>query len=269
MANHRSFLALVILLTTYSSSSVFGWIPAAFVHHTSTRTVKYNAKTSEDIEEEYKKHRLLNDPKGKEEEELLEAEKAAAFYAHDVSDAGFEAAAMERAVMMAEELKEKTHEKEGIEQRSQGKDVQKKEKASTTSGGTDLTVEEEEELLEAEEAAAFDAHDVSDPGLEAAAMERAVMMAEELKEGASVVRKPMRKLPVTSKSVEKTENTQKNSEDTSLTAEEEELLEAEDAAALDAHDVSDAGFEAAAMERAVMMAEEFKEKAHAKQTKKK
>ena len=36
-------------------------------------------------------------------------------------------------------------------------------------------------LLEAEEAAAVDAHDVSDPGIEGAAMERAVIMAAELK----------------------------------------------------------------------------------------
>ncbi len=35
-------------------------------------------------------------------------------------------------------------------------------------------------LLEAEEAAAVDAHDVSDPGIEGASMERAVMMAAEL-----------------------------------------------------------------------------------------
>ena len=38
----------------------------------------------------------------------------------------------------------------------------------------------EDVLLEAEEAAAVDAHDVSDPGIEGASMERAVMMAAEL-----------------------------------------------------------------------------------------
>lgn len=36
-------------------------------------------------------------------------------------------------------------------------------------------------LFDAEEAAAVDAHDVSDPGIEGAAMERAVIMAEQLK----------------------------------------------------------------------------------------
>ena len=37
-------------------------------------------------------------------------------------------------------------------------------------------------LFDEEEAAAIDAHDVSDPGMEAAAMERAVMLAAEYKE---------------------------------------------------------------------------------------
>jgi len=49
------------------------------------------------------------------------------------------------------------------------------------------------ELYDAEEAAAVDAHDVSDPGMEAAAMERAVFLAEEIisnqKEKAAAVQK--------------------------------------------------------------------------------
>jgi len=40
----------------------------------------------------------------------------------------------------------------------------------------------DDSLLDAEEAAAIDAHDISDPGIEAAAMERAVMLAQEYKE---------------------------------------------------------------------------------------
>ncbi len=40
----------------------------------------------------------------------------------------------------------------------------------------------EDSLFDEEEAAAIDAHDVSDPGMEAAAMERAVMLAAEYKE---------------------------------------------------------------------------------------
>ncbi|KAL7549193.1 hypothetical protein ACHAWF_012459 [Thalassiosira exigua] len=46
---------------------------------------------------------------------------------------------------------------------------------SFTQGGDD-------DLFEAEEAAAIDAHDLSDPGIEGAAMERAVIMATELKD---------------------------------------------------------------------------------------
>ena len=38
----------------------------------------------------------------------------------------------------------------------------------------------DEKLLDAQEAAAVDAHDISDPGIEGASMERAVMMAAEL-----------------------------------------------------------------------------------------
>ena len=39
----------------------------------------------------------------------------------------------------------------------------------------------DESILDAEEAAAIDAHDVSDAGMEGAAMERAVILAEEMK----------------------------------------------------------------------------------------
>ena len=41
--------------------------------------------------------------------------------------------------------------------------------------------ENDEALFDAEEAAAFDAHDISDPGIEDAAMERAAILAAELK----------------------------------------------------------------------------------------
>ena len=47
------------------------------------------------------------------------------------------------------------------------------------------------------------------------------------------------------------------------------LFEAEEAAAIDAHDVNDSGLEAAAMERAVMLAEEYKEQQMKKNDKKK
>ena len=41
-------------------------------------------------------------------------------------------------------------------------------------------MQSEEDIFEAEEAAAFDAHDISDSGVEAAVMERAVMMAYDM-----------------------------------------------------------------------------------------
>jgi len=45
--------------------------------------------------------------------------------------------------------------------------------------------ESDDEFAENEEEAAFDAHDLSDSGMEAAAMERALMMAEEYREAHS------------------------------------------------------------------------------------
>jgi hypothetical protein len=49
------------------------------------------------------------------------------------------------------------------------------DKVSSNAAGDDS-------LFDSEEAAAIDAHDLNDPGLEAAAMERAVMLAEEYRE---------------------------------------------------------------------------------------
>ncbi|KAL7504698.1 hypothetical protein ACHAXN_002284 [Cyclotella atomus] len=112
---------------------------------------------------------------GKDDESILEAEDAAAFDAHDLSDAGMEAAAMERAVMMAEEYKHDHEKMAKHEQKQTTAEVNKTFVPKMESGDSD------EALLEAEEAAAFDAHDLSDAGMEAAAMERAVIMANEMK----------------------------------------------------------------------------------------
>jgi hypothetical protein len=111
---------------------------------------------------------------GKDDESLLDAEDAAAFDAHDLSDPGMEAAAMERAVMMAEEFKS-SHKK--LEPKTQDKTSDGVEETTASQAQYD----DSDSLLEAEEAAAFDAHDLSDAGMEAAAMERAVMMADEMK----------------------------------------------------------------------------------------
>jgi hypothetical protein len=119
---------------------------------------------------------LVVQSSGKDDDSLLDAEDAAAFDAHDLSDPGMEAAAMERAVMMAEEMKNRKSEKK---ETSTPTKLPTKTKASIKSEVK--TDDADDSLLDAEDAAAFDAHDLSDPGMEAAAMERAVMMAEEMK----------------------------------------------------------------------------------------
>lgn len=113
-----------------------------------------------------------------------------------------------------------------------------------------------DDLYDAEEAAALDAHDVSDSGMEGAAMERAVMMAQEYKE----LLKKEREEPKKESTVGKVKSMFKggNADDN------DDLFDAEEAAAMDAHDLSDAGMEAASMERALMMAEEYKQTHHTK-----
>jgi len=129
----------------------------------------------------------------------------------------------------------------------------------------------DDSLFDAEEAAAIDAHDISDPGLEAAAMERAVMLAQEYKEE-QMRKKEMDRRSETCnggaaliKSLEEQHNKVGKGV---LTTDDESLLENEEAAAIDAHDISDPGVEAAAMERAVMLAQEYKEEQMKKNSKK-
>ena len=97
-------------------------------------------------------------------------------------------------------------------------------------------------------AAAWDAHDCNDPGMEGAAEERAVMLAEEM-------------LHELQQKQDKTNewNDQHLAHGAANVHEEsnQELKASEDAAAWDAHDCNDAGMEAAAEERAVMLANEF------------
>mmetsp|Transcript_28760 Transcript_28760/g.60054 ORF Transcript_28760/g.60054 Transcript_28760/m.60054 type:complete len:152 (+) Transcript_28760:141-596(+) len=114
---------------------------------------------------------------------------------------------------------------------------------SNTGGGEN----DDNDFYDAEDAAAFDAHDLSDAGMEAAAMERAVMMAEEFK-----------KQPKSVKDSPKIDGQTKSIFRHGLDESDEEFSEAEEEAAFDAHDLSDAGMEAASMERALMMAEEYR-----------
>jgi len=51
---------------------------------------------------------------------------------------------------------------------------------TATTSSRQLAVSSHQEVFDAEEAAAFDAHDVSDAGIEAAMMEAAVMTADEI-----------------------------------------------------------------------------------------
>lgn len=176
-----------------------------------------------------------------DDNDFYDAEDAAAFDAHDLSDAGMEAAAMERAVMMAEEFKKQPKSIKG---------------SPKTDGQTKSSLDEsDEEFSEAEEEAAFDAHDLSDAGMEAAAMERALMMAEEYREAHSHPKETKPK----NDSKDMTAESQKSIFRHGLDESDDEFAEAEEEAAFDAHDLSDAGMEAAAMERALMMAEEYRE----------
>jgi hypothetical protein len=113
-----------------------------------------------------------------------------------------------------------------------------------------------QDLYDAEEAAAMDAHDVSDPGMEGAAMERSAMLAEDLLHAKKGEKKANHKLRAPKRSDGKIGRLYRYKS----TIAHQEVYEAEEAAAFDAHDVSDAGMEAAAMERAVMMAADMMKK---------
>ena len=123
------------------------------------------------------------------DDSLFDEEEAAAIDAHDVSDPGMEAAAMEGAVMLAAEYKEEQMKKNALKDNSinmskpciGGAALVKALDDQYKNVRTEDMVNDEESLLDDEEAAAIDAHDVSDPGMEAAAMERAVMLAAEYK----------------------------------------------------------------------------------------
>lgn len=109
------------------------------------------------------------------DDDLRQAEDDAAFDAHDCPDAGMEAAAEERAVMMAESMHLKPKHEIHAEQTSSADEAVPAPHISMEKVGN-------AELEQAEEDAAYDAHDCSDAGMEAAAEERAVMMAYEMAE---------------------------------------------------------------------------------------
>lgn len=111
------------------------------------------------------------------EEEIIESEEAAAFDAHDCDDPGMEAAMMERAVMLASEM---AHKKKKEADHGEGDDSKRWDEGHLVHGATEIQQQTDEEILDSEIAAAFDAHDCDDPGMEAVMMERAVMLAAEM-----------------------------------------------------------------------------------------
>lgn len=121
---------------------------------------------------------------------------------------------------------------------------------------------DDEDLRQAEDQAAVDAHDCPDPAMEAAAEERAVMMADamHLKVGHEI------------HLGDDSEGDDKPAAEPHMTTEKitnQEMEQAEEDAAVDAHDCSDAGMEAAAEERAVMLAYEMAQKKKAEAAAKK
>ena len=111
----------------------------------------------------------------KDDDDLRQAEDDAAFDAHDCPDAGMEAAAEERAVMMAESMHLKPKHEIHAEKTFATDE-------SVPAPHISMDKVSNAEVEQAEEDAAYDAHDCSDAGMEAAAEERAVMMAYEMTE---------------------------------------------------------------------------------------
>jgi len=217
---------------------------------------------------------------------LYDAEEAAALDAHDISDPGMEGAAMERAVIMAVEFKEQQIQKGKDELLEVGdaeanfahdlSDAAAIEHANKISVGDsdDKDADADTTQFDAEEAAAVDAHDVSDAGIEGAAMERSVIVADELihelqskrKEDAAMLENAkimgeelIKELQTSRKEGAATvENANAiSAENNGAKDADATLFDAEEAAAVDAHDVSDAGIEGAAMERSVIVADEL------------
>jgi len=235
--------------------------------------------------------RGLDDVREPGVDDMLESEDLAAFDAHDALDAGMEAAAEERAVMMAasilHDMKVSSSSKVATttatttsikmssfkrqQQHDNSNDGEDGEwnRIHVARGIASVHEEDDTELRESEESAAWDAHGAPDAGMEAAAEEWGVMLAADLTHR--------------SKTGSITRNDGNDDRRKSVAdgwnrahlarcirdVREDEMLASEEAAVVDAHDAPDAGIEAAAEERAVMLAAELahalKEKATALQ----
>ena len=177
------FILLLLLLLLVVELSAFSFQrPATTGVTTQTRIIKplfFSKRT--DWNEAHVAHNLaeVHEPNA---DELRASEQAAALDAHDALDAGMEAAAEERAVMLAAEM---TH---WLKTGKQQQEQQQQPNHDNDDDWNDLHVaqnleevheENAQELLESEQAAALDAHDAPDPAMEAAAEEWAVMLAAE------------------------------------------------------------------------------------------
>jgi hypothetical protein len=128
------------------------------------------------------------------DKEVLKSEFWAAFDAHDCDDSGMEAAVMERAVIMAAEMAHNRKEKAINNPPVEDTPSSKKEKWAEEHmihGAAEIHEENDKEMRKSAFWAAFDAHDCDDPGMEAAMMERAVIMAAEM----ALARNPNSKKP--------------------------------------------------------------------------
>ena len=124
-------------------------------------------------------------------------------------------------------------------------------------GAKEIHEETDDELEESEEAAVWDAFDcASDPGMEAASEERAVMMANEM----AHKMKEKAEHPESKKDIEWNKEHLIPSAKALHVETDEELKESEDQAAWDAHDCDDPGIEAAMSEYSVMLANEMARK---------
>lgn len=99
-------ILLIFLGTSCLRSSAFARLPKPFLY---IRTIKLDEKVSSNIAGD---------------DSLFDAEEAAAIDAHDISDSGMEAAAMERAVMLAAEYKEERMKKQVKKQMDHIKSVE-------------------------------------------------------------------------------------------------------------------------------------------------
>jgi hypothetical protein len=175
---------IVIMICTLDASSPF--TPRrAFVTTNRNARMSFLAKSSSSSNSWNEEHLIHGAGEIHEDtdEELRESEMAAAFDAHDCSDPGMEAAMEERALMMAHDmahqLKEKALQQDKVAESTNNK-MENWNAEHLIHGAHELHEETDAELRESEDAAAMDAHDCNDPGMEAAMEEYAVMLAREL-----------------------------------------------------------------------------------------